>query len=751
MLDSSVNNYLSTAKGMPFFYVVGNSEYKTTLDELKQIGVSVIHISDFCKKSDKFPNLDDMVDSFRMGDVDYKSNKFVVIGLGEYLALRGEAEALKVLRELKGTTLGIARVILLLRFVGAQVEEIAREDIRFKSRVYISSKSVDDTSIVNVKIDQGIGLAKKEGIQSLLRILEDGETGKLFVKTDLQLTNSMMSVESIDDYYSAVKALSQGFTLSKSLGEDEQWRRFSLDLQKTNYSTQKLFERFGFHLELENDFIEKAFGYEYKNWLYFVFLKLNVNKLSNPYLRLVIDKTNNFKELKEQTLNAIIDVKHTEKNFNSLYYARKKLLKDVPEADIAIFINQNEINPDESIYKLTDNTLLERRTIIRWVSEYGLVKEIEQIYPALFLYLQTYSFACGKNSDKLTDYFEKYKRQKIANKVEDGFEDYARQCSSLYAGLQTRANALMNLGDTKFTYLYWIDALGVEYLSYIQELAKKKGLSLHIEIARADLPTITGINRGFFDDWCENKYKESKLDDIKHHDVGGFDYRKCKLPIHLADELDVIEEAINRAATELAFHNYKKFIIVSDHGASRLAVLGQHAEKYETDTKGEHSGRCCKYFDEYDTKNAVAENGYVILTDYGRFKGGREANVEVHGGCTLEETVIPIIALSLKTQSEVQIVVMKPEELTIDRQNGVEVSVYISDIETPNAVHMEIKGKPYFATQTGKSHYKFILDDIKRSGNYEASIFDGANLIGRKILRIKGTVGSAKTDFDDLF
>ncbi len=751
MLDSSVNNYLSTAKGMPFFYVVGNSEYKATLDELKQIGVSVIHISDFCKKPDKFPNLDDMVDSFRMGDVDYKSNKFVVIGLGEYLALRGEVEALKVLRELKSTTLGIARVILLLRFVGTQVEEIAREDIRVKSRVYISSKSVDDTSIVNVKIDQGIGLAKKEGIQSLLRILEDGETGKLFVKTDLQLTNSMMSVESIDDYYSAVKALSQGFTLSKSLGEDEQWRRFSLDLQKTNYSTQKLFERAGFHLESENDFIEKALGYEYKNWLYFVFLKLNVNKLSNPYLRLVIDKTNNFKELKEQTLNALISVKHTEKNFKSLYNARKKLLKDVPESDIAIFINQNEIDPDESIYKLTDNTLLERQTIIRWVSEHGLVKEIEQIYPALFLYLQTYSFACGKNSDKLTEYFEKYKRQKIANRVEDGFEDYARQCSSLYAGLQTRANALMNLGDNKSTYLYWIDALGVEYLSYIQELAKKKGLSLHIEIARADLPTITGINRGFFDNWGENKYKESKLDDIKHHDVGGFDYRKCKLPIYLADELDVIEDAINRAATELAFHNYKKFIIASDHGASRLAVLGQHAEKYETDTKGEHSGRCCKYFDEYDTKNAVAENDYVILTDYGRFKGGREANVEVHGGCTLEETVIPIIALSLKTQAEVQIVVMKPEELIIDRKNGVEVSVYISDIENHNAVHMEIKGKSYIAAQTSKSHYQFLLDDIKRSGDYEASIFDGSNLIGRIKLHIKGAVGSSKTDFDDLF
>lgn len=128
---------------MPFFYVVGDNEYKATLDELKQEGISTIRISDFCKKPDKFPDLGDMVDSFRTGDVDYKSNKYVLIGLGEYLALKGEAEALKVLRELKGTTLGTARVILLLRFVGTQVEEIVSEDIRVKSRVYISARAVE--------------------------------------------------------------------------------------------------------------------------------------------------------------------------------------------------------------------------------------------------------------------------------------------------------------------------------------------------------------------------------------------------------------------------------------------------------------------------------------------------------------------------------------------------------------------------------------------------------------------------------
>ena len=751
MLDESVKSYLSTAKGLPFFYAVGDSEYKSTLDELKQVGVSVIHISEFCKKPDKFPNLDDLVDSFRTADVDYKSNKYVLVGLGEFLALRGESVALNILRDLKSKTLGTARVILLLRFVGTQVESIAEEDIRVKSRVYVSSKSGGNISIVNVKIDQGVGLVKEDGIQSLLRSLEEGKTGKLFVKTNLQLNESMLPIESIEDSYSAIKVLSQGFNLLKSLGEEEQWRRFLGDLRKNNYSLTKFFENYGFYTDSEMDFIEKAFGYEYKNWLYFIYLKLNVDKLSNPYLRYVIERVDNFKDLKTQTLNAIISVKHTEKNFKVLYNARKKLVRQVPEADIAVFIQNNEIYPDESIYKLTDNTLLERQTIIRWVSEHGIVKEIEHIYPALFLYLQKYSFVCGKNSDKLTEYFERYKKQKIANMVEDGFEEYATECSSLYAGLDTRANALMKLGDKKATYLYWIDALGVEYLSYIQERAKQKGLSIQIEIARSILPTITGINRGFFDEWSGDKYKEPRLDDIKHHDVGGFDYRKCKLPIHLANELDVIEDALNRAATELAFHNYKKFIIASDHGASRLAVLGQHAEKYETDTKGEYSGRCCKYFDEYDPQKSVAENDYVVLKDYGRYKGSREANVEVHGGCTLEETVIPIIALSLKNQTEVQIVVLTPDELTIDRKNGVTVSVYISYVELPKSVRMEINSKPYSAVQTDKTHFKFILGDIKRSGEYEASIFDGSNLIGRVKLHIKGAAGSTKSDFDDLF
>jgi len=117
MLCREVQNYISAAKGLPFFYVIGDEDYCSVLEELKQADISVVRMSEFCLKDDKFPSVDELVDYFRTSDVDYRDNKFVVIGLGEYLALRGSAVADKELRRLRNTTLGNARAILLLRGV----------------------------------------------------------------------------------------------------------------------------------------------------------------------------------------------------------------------------------------------------------------------------------------------------------------------------------------------------------------------------------------------------------------------------------------------------------------------------------------------------------------------------------------------------------------------------------------------------------------------------------------------------------
>lgn len=117
----------------------------------------------------------------------------------------------------------------------------------------------------------------------------------------------------------------------------------------------------------------------------------------------------------------------------------------------------------------------------------------------------------------------------------------------------------------------------MEYLSYIVELAKKKGLMCSVKIGRADLPTITPINRGFFDKWSEDRRRKvERLDELKHKEVGGYRYGPSNLyPIHLAEELEVIKSVINDAAVELSRSNCQKYVIASDHGASRLAVLAK--------------------------------------------------------------------------------------------------------------------------------------------------------------------------------
>jgi hypothetical protein len=219
------------------------------------------------------------------------------------------------------------------------------------------------------------------------------------------------------------------------------------------------------------------------------------------------------------------------------------------------------------------------------------------------------------------------------------------------------------------------------------------------------------------------------------------------LPIHLAKELDIITAMIDKAATELALRKCKRFLIVSDHGASRLAVLRRKEEKYDTDTTGEHSGRCCKLFQPYDLPFAAEENGYLVLADYGRFKGSRAANVEVHGGASLEEVVVPVIELSLKDGSVT--VKLVDETVAVDFRTGTEIKLFFNS--PVQEVSVVLSGKRYSASQIDANHYSVKLPDTKRAGDYSADVYAGDNLIGTIMIKAQGKSGKVNDAFDDLF
>ena len=349
---------------------------------------------------------------------------------------------------------------------------------------------------------------------------------------------------------------------------------------------------------------------------------------------------------------------------------------------------------------------------------------------------------------------EQYKAQKVSNEINEKFlaqvDDWGK--SYKYSRIQTRDNAIKSIPNRQSAFLYWIDAMGVEYLALIVELAKRKGLSIHVDIGRAELPSLTEFNKGFYENWDGiGKIKEDALDDIKHHDKGGFFFTSCEDPIHLESEIAVIERAINYAATKLAMRECKSFVIASDHGASRLAVLKRQEEKHSTETGGEHSGRCCKVFDGYDLPNCVEEKGYLVLTDYGRFKGGRAANVEVHGGASLEEVLVPIVTLSLKKQSVVDIRIINIDNIIADRKNGTTIQIYISDVDNQQKVSVVIGNDRYQCIRDDATHYTAIMPDIKRSKVCKAAVYDGDNLIGSVEFKIKGKSGNVNSGFDSEF
>jgi len=747
MSIEKISKYLTSNVRTPYFFFIGDGEYQGVKDKMSELGLNIIKVSDYCRNEDKLPDIDGLIEQLKTADVSANGKKMAVIGLGEYLALRGNHEAASVLLQLKELNLRTAKAVLLLRGVTAQVKGL-QTDPRFDERRFgIADKTACDLSITLAA--PTVGLPATSGMKALLIRFENGECRNIVVNTAIKIDDSIFTVHKISDAYEGIRFICSSFNLPRSCGNEKQWTQLLTELNQKGGSFEVVLEQHGFGDGLEADLYGRIAGLEYRNWLYFIALKTKVSTMSNSYLRFVLENSSRFDDFKVNVLNAIIDVPHTDKRFDMFYSERKVLVAKFPESDVADFVVNNRKDTNESIYRLTDNTKTEREEIIAWVAKNGGPSQLAKIYPALSAYLKQYVFNCGELSGLLTDYFEAYKRQKVSNSFEDGFlakvDDFAH--NRRFNRLPAR-NEIIDGLNKEDACLFWLDAFGVEYLAFISDLVRARGLSVSIKIARAELPTITSINRAFFDDWQgSRKEKSDELDDVKHNNAGGYNFENNQLPIHLAKELDIIAKVVDKAATELALRHYKRFLIVSDHGASRLAVLRRKEEKYETDTKGEHSGRCCKLFEPYDLPFAAEENGYLVLADYGRFKGSRAANVEVHGGASLEEVVIPIIELTLKNGGITVSLVEK--SVTVDFRSG--TAITLSSNAALKDVYVVLKGIRYSAVKVDDNHYKVALPDTKRAGEYPADVYEGDNLVGKILIKAQGKSGKVKDDFNDLF
>ena len=161
------------------------------------------------------------------------------------------------------------------------------------------------------------------------------------VNTILTFPNSLLPVSSIESAYAAICHVIPYFELREFWGTETQWEQLFRDLSRNKNKMNQVYDKYGFTDEFEVDLYQNCAGLEFRNWLYFLYLKQNSDNIRNSYLQYVLNVTDNYECLKDNILTEIIRIPRTDRHFMAYYEERKKLLCGFPEADIAIFIHEN--------------------------------------------------------------------------------------------------------------------------------------------------------------------------------------------------------------------------------------------------------------------------------------------------------------------------------------------------------------------------------------------------------------------------
>ena len=676
--------------------------------------------SDYCTSPDVLPDLDALVNRLATN-----GGKVLLLGVGEYAALTGDVG---FVRRIFGMENLMTKVVVPIWKGHAFLRTTIKGDPRVLGRRSTEFPETGKHWTVKVFEEGLVANPDAQGFQNLLKRLEDG------CEYSVNAVTSVVPLDTdwcrrITSAYDAYHERNPQSTVPKAMFTEQEWSMFlNVDRTKSQEITSAD-----------------------------VLLHLQENGVDDPYLAFVLSKTERYSDWKHNLLCSILDVGVEDSRFEKFYGSRKKLLENFSVEDILIFIRESMViaNPMIRLRYLTDVTLAERVEILKVISEIGDVPyRALGVWPALRDYVRPFHFSADGLGDVLTKYVQDYKREKILNRVSPAFSDVVADLAEDRPQfvLQTREAVLEGLVASKPT-LCWIDALGCEFLGFVQAEAERFGLKIKVTPTRARLPSITSVNRGFYDNWTGNKMPPvMNLDKIKHGNFDRLGSGDGSVAEHLPHELDVLGETIQKIASLLRRHDVSKVVLTSDHGATRLAVISGKETVWEMPEKGKHGGRCCKK-SEFDGElpRCVTESDderWHVLAGYDRFSGGRKGDVEVHGGATLEEMVVPVVELELLDRN-LHIQLTKNEFNVTFRDAELVLPIFCSaPLSSPT---VEITGKRFaILPVTGvKGHWEARIP-MPTAGHHEADVFDGDTKVGSIAFNV--TSGGAKINkVDDFF
>lgn len=761
-LKQEINAYEEHFTGSPLLIGIdSNRDYTALLGLLKDDPrKQILRMSDVC--STDFPP--DPAFQISLISNAAKVKPVIWLGAAQSKMLYGQQATESFLINLLGSSFS-GPVTVLCPFCCSVLEGIGRNYAKLGYNIIVLGS--DDRLIPSIHVSPNnsvsyAGTDSVQGIKALLQVLEDGKYSQdIHLLTScklLYLEGSMYPVSEGSSPYQLLCQREPGIAVNteERNGTAAEWQQLAHELQSAGNLSALCGDRLCSVSTLQTSFGDYLAAGPDIRFLCFVSLKVFYGKGSD-YLAYCLQKAESVDELEGKIYTSILDIGHDDKRFFAWMRQRRRMLSTLDEnsAMMKDFCERATIKGKDILWYISDETEEERAALIHAMCSYSytpdeLTAMLSFASPRLAAYLQLFTFdefnTRVMESDAsvralLTDYFQRYKIQKLTNHQDRDFVDLvkAEAKTRSFTKLQARSAIVKKL-DKKGVRPYFFDALGAEFLAFIQAKAEEYGMQFECFIGHCNLPSITSKNKEFYDAFPPDSIlKEEGLDDIKHKGTR-YDFRLTTEPLHIFDELAILDRDLKKMGSALAMGHCQRIIILSDHGASRLAVTYRSEnDKLQLTEPGKHSGRCCPADQDPGIDFVTYEDGFAVLANYERFKGSRKADVETHGGASLEETVVPVIILTLKPKE--QQIFFVESIVPCSPKDGSSIRMFADPpLKKPRMV---VNGQSYDGKFDGDKHnVVFDLPDIRRKGQHEAEIYDGGVKIANLTFETRRQTGT---------
>lgn len=732
-----ITRYFDGSSSSPILVDVPNEHEKNEL--LKYFAVaetSLVNASDFCQK-------DECVQWDKVSNyIATTSGKFIFLGLDDFLRLEGRDALGKRLRRLIDIE-GIGKFVILT--VGCENYLNFSYDIRLTSSGKVSILDGEKSTLKSLYF-MTPGLASPDIMVKGLDKLSTGINipgDVVIVETLHKSVDFPQSLYDIKDFDTKYRILTNTYPIlngfDENFGTEDQWKFLDSQINSFPNGLEIAYKGFGGKMGIASKFSQFGDFDNDTKWFYLLLLKLYGCE-DNKYLSDAARNSLSLKSFPDHIYQDILEVSPKNQNFAEIYKERKSLLrylKSYPEA-AAKFCKMIWSKEEDAIYYLTDTSLIEKETIIEYLSIYGkqlgykeVISRLEKVYPALANYLSDYTYGIPL----LDKYFRLYKFDKLTNSISEEMRSLVEEqaVKREYNSLLNPRSLVVDALEVDGSELYFMDAMGGEYLSYLQTVFFENGFNFSAQLSRCELPSITSVNKEFVEHFQHHGCKinsRKDLDELKHEGGDSYDYENTKLPIHIIQELDIIDRLVYHLKSSL--DKGKRVFIIADHGTSRLAVINEQENQWEVSEKGKHSGRCCPKSDTDDKPdNATESNDFWCIANYDRFKGGRKALVEVHGGAALEEITVPVIEVS-KQDKKITVTLRNKGPLLRSMKQPPILKLFVEK-DSKNIV-AEVEGVRYQSIGSQISYeHAFELTGIKKAGHYKANIYCDDVLIAKDL------------------